>query len=71
MNIYDEQIERLASLTMRYASGLISKRNFIMAMGLIRYDIENSSLGFTDEGKELVEAISKAVFNEINDEVTQ
>lgn len=71
MNIYDEQLDRLASLTMRYASGLISKRNFIMTMGLIRYDIENSSLGFTDEGKELVEAISKAVFNEINDEVTQ
>lgn len=71
MNAYDETLERLASLTFKYAAGTVSKRNFIMAMGLIRYDIENSSLGFTDEGKELVEAISKAVFNEINDEVTQ
>ena len=67
MNAYDETLERVANLTFRYAAETISKRNFIMAMGLIRYDIENSNLGLTDEGKELVEAISKAVFNEINE----
>ena len=67
MNAYDETLERVANLTFRYAAETISKRNFIMAMGLIRYDIENSNLGLTDEGRELVEAISKAVFNEINE----
>jgi hypothetical protein len=67
MNAYDETLDRVANLTFRYAAGTVSKRNFIMAMGLIRYDIENSNLGLTDEGKELVEAISKAVFNEINE----
>ena len=67
MNAYDETLERVANLTFRYAAETISKRNFIMAMGLIRYDIENSNLGLTEEGKELVEAISKAVFNEINE----
>ena len=67
MNAYDETLERVANLTFRYAAETISKRNFIMAMGLIRYDIENSNLGLTDDGKELVEAISKAVFNEINE----
>ena len=67
MNAYDEQLERVASLTYRYASDLISKRNFIMAMGLIKYDIDNSNLGFTDEGKELSHAISRAVFSEINE----
>jgi len=67
MNAYDETLDRVANLTFRYAADTISKRNFIMAMGLIRYDIENSNLGLTEEGKELVEAISKAVFNEINE----
>jgi len=67
MNAYDETLDRVANLTFRYAAETISKRNFIMAMGLIRYDIENSNLGLTEEGKELVEAISKAVFNEINE----
>lgn len=67
MNAYDETLDRVANLTFRYAAETISKRNFIMAMGLIRYDIENSNLGLTDEGRELVEAISKAVFNEINE----
>jgi predicted transcriptional regulator len=67
MNAYDETLDRVANLTFRYAADTISKRNFIMAMGLIRYDIESSNLGLTDEGKELVEAISKAVFNEINE----
>lgn len=67
MNAYDETLDRVANLTFRYAAGTVSKRNFIMAMGLIRYDVENSNLGLTDEGKELVEAISKAVFNEINE----
>ena len=67
MNAYDETLDRVANLTFRYAAETISKRNFIMAMGLIRYDIENSNLGLTEEGRELVEAISKAVFNEINE----
>ena len=67
MNAYDETLDRVANLTFRYAAETISQRNFIMAMGLIRYDIENSNLGLTEEGRELVEAISKAVFNEINE----
>ena len=67
MNAYNETLDRLASLTFNYAAGTVSKRNFIMAMGCIRYDIEYSNLGLTDEGKELVEVISKTVMNEIDE----
>lgn len=67
MNAYDETLGRLADLTFKYASDTISKQNFIMAMGCIRYDIEYSNLGQTEEGQELVEAIDRAVMNEIDE----